>query len=89
MANKLFYVGYSYMGTNFSYDSPCWQLFAFWSEKDREEYLQKHEYKQDTGNLVAEKVTRKQAEQIIGHSLDNERVRREQIDEKMIEISYI
>lgn len=85
--SRKYYVGHSYMGTNFTYDSPCWRLFAFTSQTERKAYLDKYEYNQDTGNRVAEAITRKQAEKILGCSVDSERVRVQQFEPTMWEIS--
>lgn len=43
------------MGINYTYDSPCWSLYAFDSAADREAWLAENEY--SNGNLVAEAVS--------------------------------
>lgn len=62
--NRYFYAGQSYMGTNFSYDSPCWKAYRFESKKARDEFVSKNEYKD--GNRVTEEITQKTAMKIIG-----------------------
>ena len=53
--HKHYYAADSYMGLNYTYDSPCWSLYAFDSDKERSEWLEEHAYN-DQGNLVAEAV---------------------------------
>lgn len=65
-ATRKFYAAHSYMGTNFAYDAPCWTAFVFDSKAERDEWVAANEYNQDTGNYVAEAVTRKIAYQIAG-----------------------
>ena len=85
--SKMYYVGHSYMGTNFTYDSPCWCVYGFNSQQERDKWLETGYYNQDTGNIVAEAITRKDAEKILGCSIDDERVHIQQIDEHMCELS--
>jgi hypothetical protein len=61
-----FYAGHSYMGTNYTYDSPCWSAYAFSTKAERDEWLDKHSYKD--GNLVAEPISRRDAFRIAGIS---------------------
>ena len=68
MKTKNYYVGYSYMGLNFSYDSECWRVYAFTSKKARDNYIQQNSY--DGRQLIAKAITRKTAEKILGQSLD-------------------
>lgn len=85
--SKQYYAGYSYMGINFTFDSPCWCAFAFGSKSDRDEWVSAHDYNQDTGNYVAQAITRKDAEKILGCSVDSDRVMRERKDTKFVELS--
>jgi len=52
------------MGLGYTYDSPCWEVRAFDSKQERDEYVDECGYNQDTGNYVAEACTRKVAEEI-------------------------
>ena len=70
--SKQYYVGHSYMGINYTYDSECWRVYAFDSKKARDEYLDNNEY--DGSQYVAESITRKTAEKILGHSMDQAKV---------------
>lgn len=63
--NKHYYVGHSYMGTNYTYESPCWVVYSFDSYADRKEWLNKN-WCNDQGNRVAQAITRKEAFEIIG-----------------------
>jgi hypothetical protein len=62
---RFFYAAKSFMGINFTYDSPCWKAYRFDSAKARDEWVKDNEY--ENGNLVAEAVTRKIAMRIIGY----------------------
>ena len=53
---KHYYAAHSYMGLNYTYDSPCWMVYCFDSKADRDRWLKDNEYN-DNGNLVAEAVT--------------------------------
>lgn len=53
--HKHYYAAHSYMGLNYTYDSPCWSLFCFDSVSERDAWLKSHEYNEQ-GNLVAEAV---------------------------------
>jgi hypothetical protein len=64
-ATRFFYAAKSTMGTNFTYDSPCWSAYRFTSAKARDTWVADHEYKD--GNRVAEKVSPKIAYKIIGY----------------------
>ena len=61
--HKHFYAAHSYMGVNFTYDSPCWSLYAFDSAKERDEWVSDHKYN-DQGSIVAEAVTSTTARKI-------------------------
>lgn len=61
--NRKFYAGHSYMGVNFTYDSPCWIAYAFQSKRDRDQWLSEHEYSPE-GNLVAEPITYRESKGI-------------------------
>ena len=39
MNHKHFYAARNYMGLNYTHDSPCWDLFAFDSKKERDDYV--------------------------------------------------
>lgn len=71
-AKKTYYVGHSYMGTEFSYTSACWRVYAFDSKRARDVYLADNSY--NNGQRVFEAITRKTAEKILGHSMDRARV---------------
>ena len=58
---KHYYAAHSHMGLNYTYDSPCWLVYSFLSEWERDEWVKAHEYSQDTGNYVAEAVNYKTA----------------------------
>jgi hypothetical protein len=59
-----FFAGYSYMGVNFTYGSPCWSVFMFGSKKDRDEWVAQNEYAD--GNVKAQAITQKIAYRILG-----------------------
>ena len=61
MKTRNFYAAHSYMGLNYTYDSPCWLVCSFLSKKERDEWVKDNEYSQDTGNYVAEKINFKTA----------------------------
>ena len=61
---KYYYAGHSYMGLNYTYDSPCWMVYAFTSKADRDQWVSDNEYSQATGNYVAEAITADTARQI-------------------------
>lgn len=60
--HRHYYAAHSYMGLNYTYDSPCWSLYAFDSAAERDAWLADNEY--SNGNLVAEAVTVKTARKI-------------------------
>lgn len=62
---RRFYVGHCRYGLNMSYWSDCWNVLAFSSRKERQDFLDEKEYCQNTNQYVAEKVTRKIAEEIL------------------------
>ncbi len=62
--HKHYYAAHSYMGLNYTYDSPCWTLYAFDSAAERDAWVEDNEYSQDTGNYVAEPVTSETARKI-------------------------
>lgn len=64
--NRHYFVGHSYMGVNYTYDSPCWSLHVFSSQQEREDFLKEHEYKD--GNRVCMKVSAKIAAKIVCHN---------------------
>lgn len=65
VTKRHYYAGYSYMGINFTYDSPCWESFAFDSKKERDNWVNENRYN-DQGNIVAEAITRRVAFKIAG-----------------------
>jgi hypothetical protein len=50
------------MGLNFTYDSPCWSVYRFDSQKERELWMKDHEYCDN--KWVAQVATRKEAEKV-------------------------
>jgi hypothetical protein len=60
-----YYAGHSYMGINFTYDSPCWLLHVFFTKKERDKWVWEHRY-DDQSNLVADVVKKDDAEKIAG-----------------------
>ena len=69
MSDKLlnhrhYYAAHSYMGLNYTYNSPCWTLYAFDSVQERGAWVKDNEYSQDTGNYVAESVSNSTARKI-------------------------
>ena len=60
-SNMHYYAAHSYMGLNYTYDSPCWSLYVFDSKKERDDWVNENEYSQDTGNYVAMAVDKKTA----------------------------
>ena len=62
---KHYYAAHSYMGINFTYDSPCWSAYVFYSKKERDQWVEDGKYN-DQGNLVKEAVSRKTAFKIAG-----------------------
>ncbi|MCM0758470.1 hypothetical protein M7775_07770 [Sporomusa sphaeroides DSM 2875] len=63
---KKWYAGHSYMGINFTYDSPCWKAYVFNSKQERDQWVKENEYDQCTGNYVAETIDKKTAYKIAG-----------------------
>jgi hypothetical protein len=59
-----FFAGYSYMGINFTYESPCWTVFMFDSKKERDTWVAKNEYVDR--NIRAQAISQKIAYQIMG-----------------------
>lgn len=56
---KHFYAAHSSMGLNFTYDSPCWFVYAFNSAQERDTWLAKNQY--DGQKYVAKAVERSEA----------------------------
>ena len=75
---RKFCVGYSYMGTNFDYDSSCWSVYVFDSQKARKAWLEENSYK-DT-QQVAEPITRKIALRIVGYKRGRDLLEKKQDD---------
>ena len=57
---KHYYAGHSYMGTNYTYDSPCWVAYRFDGKADRDEWVNRGE----SGNV--ESISQKAAYKIAG-----------------------
>jgi hypothetical protein len=51
--NKFYYAGHSYMGINFTYDSPCWTLHVFQDKKQRDNWVWDNRYN-DQSSMVTE-----------------------------------
>jgi len=62
--HRHYYAAHSYMGLNYTYDSPCWVVYAFDTLQERDQWVREHEYSQDTGNYVAKAVSARVALQI-------------------------
>ena len=60
--NRHYYAGFSYMGTNYTYDSPCWTAFAFNTKTERDAFLW------DCKSNTCEEISRKVAFKIAGIS---------------------
>lgn len=78
--SKKYYAGYSYLGIRFTYDSPCWSVYAFDSKAARDKYVEQHEL-DDNNNVVMEAITRREAERILGCSIDSPRVHTISLDD--------
>jgi len=63
---RKFYAGKSYMGTNYEYEAECWSAYAFDSKAERDEWVEKNEWDQNTSQYVAETITRTVAYKIAG-----------------------
>jgi len=61
---RFFYAAHSYMGLDYTYNSPCWLVYIFNSKKDRDSWVSKNEYSQESGNYVAMAVNAKTAYKI-------------------------
>jgi hypothetical protein len=66
---KKYYAAHSYMGTDYTFNSPCWVAYQFNSKADRDAWLEGNEYKD--GKRVAQSVTRKSVEQIVGRQSES------------------
>lgn len=53
--SKYYYAAYSTMGTSFTYDSPCWMVYAFKTKKERDDWVKADDY--PNGNPTRESVT--------------------------------
>jgi hypothetical protein len=71
--HKHYYAAQCFMSVNYTYDSPCWTLYAFDCKQDRDEWLYENKYRD--GNIIAEavdyKTARKIAPELRHESLDN------------------
>lgn len=86
---KKFYAGYSDMGIEFTYSSPCWTVMAFDSKSAREAWVEESNNSSHEGHLVAENISRKDAEEITGCSLSKDNVVLNKIDAHMWEVYRI
>ena len=58
---RFFYAAHSYMGLDYTYDSSCWLVYVFNNKKDRNNWVAKNEYNQESGNYVAMSVNARTA----------------------------
>lgn len=68
---KHYYAGYSYMGTNLTFDCPCWKVLRFSSKQARNEFVKNNWYR--NGNIVIRKITFKDAETILGRETNDKK----------------
>lgn len=54
---RYYYAAHSYMGLNYTYDSPCWVVYVFPTKQERDLWVDENEYDQSTGNYVAEAIS--------------------------------
>jgi hypothetical protein len=59
MSEKYFFAAHSHIGLNYTYDSPCWLVYAFGTKQERDAWVTSHEY--ENGNRVAQSVTKREA----------------------------
>ena len=62
---RMYYAGKSRMGIDYEYTCPCWTAYGFSTKKERDEFVEKNEYR--NGNRVMEAITRKAMLKIIGY----------------------
>ena len=55
--HKHYYAASSSMGLNYTWDSPCWSLFAFDSKKERDEFADDSETHQSVSLADARKIS--------------------------------
>ena len=79
-----YYAGKSFMGVNFSYDCDCWKAYRFDSKKERDEWVAKNEYNQNTGNYVAEALSANVALRIAGLNSRHKRLLFNDIDNSIV-----
>lgn len=60
---RYYYAGHSYMGVDFTYDSPCWVLHVFQTKEQRDNWVWNNRYN-DQNNIVAEVTSEKDAVKI-------------------------
>ena len=58
---RFFFAAHSYMGLDYTYDSSCWLVYVFNNKKDRNNWVAKNEYNQESGNYVAMSVNARTA----------------------------
>jgi len=59
MSEKCFFAAHSHMGIEYTYDSPCWLVYAFGTKQEPDAWVTSHEY--ENGNRVAQVVTKREA----------------------------
>lgn len=62
---RMYYAGHSYMGLNMTYDSSCWEVFGFDTKKERDAWVEEHEYSIQASQYVAAAITHKIAMRIL------------------------
>ena len=67
-SKRRYYGAYSYMGVNFTYDSPCWTAYGFDSKAERDAWVADGEYN-DQSNRVKTAISRKEAQTMAGSDL--------------------
>lgn len=60
-----YYLGHSYMGINYTYDSPCWQVLVFDDQQKRNDYYENNKW-DDQNKLVLEIIPAKIAYKLAG-----------------------
>ena len=63
----MFYAGYNRFGINFEFESKgSWQVYAFFTKKERDEWLSEHEYNPDiSSNYIACRISYKDMKRIL------------------------
>lgn len=56
--HKHFYAASSHMGTNYTYDSPCWSLYAFDNKRERDQWAAEDtEHREAVSLATARKIS--------------------------------